>query len=149
MLQSPSPKHGPQQTSAAIGVPPPCILGAEAPSPTGAAIFPLVVLQVLPLCGSPALIGYIFDATPDAAGSLLAAVLPFSQTRVIKPSMTLARIWTCIAGPWMCHCRSSCQSFSRPHPFIPGWSFWRVFLLHPQLQQRHYLRGSGGGVAAR
>ncbi len=36
-----------------------------------------MVLQALPLRGSPALIGYIYDATPDADGGLLAAALVF------------------------------------------------------------------------
>jgi hypothetical protein len=38
---------------------------------------PPVVLRVMPLCGSPAPIGYIYDATPDPDGGLLAAALAF------------------------------------------------------------------------
>jgi hypothetical protein len=36
-----------------------------------------VVLRVLPLRGSPAPVGYIYDAAPDAEGGLLAAALVF------------------------------------------------------------------------
>jgi hypothetical protein len=64
--------------------PPPSAWGGAAPSPSpplvagaGAANLPPVVLQVLPLRGSPAPIGYIYDATPDADGCLLAAALAF------------------------------------------------------------------------
>ena len=45
--------------------------GTVVPSPT------LVVLRVLPLRGSPAPVGYIYDDTPDADGRLLAAALAF------------------------------------------------------------------------
>ncbi len=38
-----------------------------------------MVFWVLPLCGSPAPIGYIYNATPDADGGLLAAALAFSS----------------------------------------------------------------------
>ena len=56
--------------------------GASSPAPLSAAgtavPFPsLVVLRVLPLRGSPAPIGCIYDATPDADGGLLAAALAF------------------------------------------------------------------------
>ncbi len=64
--------------------PPPFAQGGAAPSPTpplaagtGAATLPPVVLRVLPLRGSPAPIRYIYDATPDAEGGLLAAALAF------------------------------------------------------------------------
>jgi hypothetical protein len=64
--------------------PPPSARGGAAPSPppplaagAGAATLPPVFLQVLPLRGSPAPIGYIYDATPDADGGQLAAVLAF------------------------------------------------------------------------
>jgi hypothetical protein len=64
--------------------PPSSARGGAAPSPppplaagAGAATLPPVVLQVLPLCGSPAPIGYIYNATPDADGGLLAAALAF------------------------------------------------------------------------
>jgi hypothetical protein len=43
----------------------------------GLLVSPPVVLQFLPLRGSPAPIGYIYDATPDADGVLLAAALAF------------------------------------------------------------------------
>jgi hypothetical protein len=56
--------------------------GASSPAPWSAAgiVVPLpslVVLWVLPLRGSPAPIGYIYDATPDADGGLLATVSAF------------------------------------------------------------------------
>ncbi len=56
--------------------------GASSPAPLSAAgtvvPFPsLVVLRVLPLRGSPAPIGCIYDATPDADGGLLAVALAF------------------------------------------------------------------------
>jgi hypothetical protein len=64
--------------------PPPSAWGGATPSPppplvagAGAATLPPVVLQVLPLCGSPAPIGYIYDATLDADGGLLAAASAF------------------------------------------------------------------------
>jgi hypothetical protein len=38
---------------------------------------PPVVLRVMPLRGSPAPIGYIYDATPDPNGGLLTAALAF------------------------------------------------------------------------
>ena len=56
--------------------------GASSPSPMLAAgtVVPFlspVVLRVLPLRGSPAPVGYIYDATPDADGGLLAAAFAF------------------------------------------------------------------------
>ena len=56
--------------------------GASSPAPLSAAgsVFPFpspVVLRVLPLRGSPAPIGYVYDATPDADGGLLAAASVF------------------------------------------------------------------------
>jgi hypothetical protein len=56
--------------------------GASPPAPplvagtVGPALSP-VVLRVLPLHGSPAPIGYIYDATPDADGGLLAVASAF------------------------------------------------------------------------
>ena len=48
-------------------------------SAAGTAIpFPFpVVLRVSPMRGSPSPVGYIYDATPDAEGGLLAAALVF------------------------------------------------------------------------
>jgi hypothetical protein len=64
--------------------PPPSAQGGGAPSHppplaagAGAATRPPVVLWVLPLRGFPAPVGYIYDATPDAEGGLLAAALAF------------------------------------------------------------------------
>jgi hypothetical protein len=56
--------------------------GASSPAPMSAAgtVVPFpspVVLWVLPLCGSLAPVGYIYDATPDADGGLLAAASVF------------------------------------------------------------------------
>ena len=55
---------------------------ATSPAPLSAAgtavPFPFpVVLRVLPLHGSPAPVGYIYDATPDAEGGLLDAASTF------------------------------------------------------------------------
>jgi hypothetical protein len=48
------------------------------PAPgTGASPLPPMVLWVLPLRGSSAPVGYIYDATPDPEGGLLAAALVF------------------------------------------------------------------------
>jgi hypothetical protein len=62
----------------------PSAWGGAAPSPppplaagAGAATLPPVVLQVLPLRGSPAPVGYIYDTTPDTDRGLLAAALAF------------------------------------------------------------------------
>ena len=49
----------------------PAPLSAAGPSPSP------VVLRVLPLRGSPAPIGYIYDASPEADGGLLAAASAF------------------------------------------------------------------------
>jgi hypothetical protein len=56
--------------------------GATSPAPRSATgpvvpFTPLVVLRVLPLRGFPAPVGYIYDATPDADGGLLAAASAF------------------------------------------------------------------------
>jgi hypothetical protein len=61
----------PRGGGAAPSPPPPLVAGA------GAATLPPVVLQVLPLRGSPAPVGYIYNATPDADRGLLAAALVF------------------------------------------------------------------------
>ncbi len=53
------------------GVSSPAYLLAAGPSPSP------VVLRVLPLRGSPAPIGYIYDASPEADGGLLAAASAF------------------------------------------------------------------------
>jgi hypothetical protein len=68
----------------ALPAPPPSARGGAAPSSppplaagAGAATPPPVVLQVLPLRGSPPPIGYIYNATPDADGGLLATASAF------------------------------------------------------------------------
>jgi hypothetical protein len=64
--------------------PPPSAWGGAAPlqppplaAGAGAATLPPVVLRVLPLRGSPPPVGYIYNATPDADGGLLASALAF------------------------------------------------------------------------
>ena len=77
-------RHMDPDDSTASPAPPPSDRepGASSPAPPMAtetvvpALSP-VVLRVLPLRGSPAPIGYIYDATPDADGGLLAAASAF------------------------------------------------------------------------
>jgi hypothetical protein len=52
-------------------------LALPLPPAVRASALPPVVLQVMPLRGSPAPIGYIYNATLDADGGLLAAALAF------------------------------------------------------------------------
>jgi hypothetical protein len=101
-LQNMDPKE--QVPSSALAVPQPCIGGATTPwastmdpdadaPPSVSAVPPPpvgghwntslppplspMVLQVLPLWGSSAPVGFIYDATPDPDGGLLAAALAF------------------------------------------------------------------------
>ncbi len=69
-LDAPAPP--PSNREAGASSPAPLLAaGTVVPSPSP------VVLRVLPLHGSPAPIGYIYDATPDADGGLLAAASVF------------------------------------------------------------------------
>ena len=146
-LQLPFAKHGAQQTGAAAGTatigtacPPSLRLGGRGPfSPSSSGCWdwgchspPGGFASAAPLWLSLP-IGYIFDATPDADGGLLAAALRFSPTRDIKSSMTLAPIRTCIDGPWVCCHQSSPSILFSTTSSIQGWSFWRVFSSHLQL----------------
>ncbi len=108
--------------------------GASSPAPMSAAgtVIPFpspVVLRVLPLRGSPAPVGYIYDATPDADGGLLAAALAFFSHRghqvFYDPCPDLAAYrWSRV---WF---RPSSLSIAcRIISFLRGWSFWRVSLL--------------------
>ncbi len=69
-LDSPPPPPSDREAGASSPAPPVATeTVVPAPSP--------VVLRVLPPRGSPALIGYIYDATPDADGGLLVAASAF------------------------------------------------------------------------
>jgi hypothetical protein len=108
--------------------------GASSPAPMLAAgtvvHFPSpVVLRVLPLRGSPAPVGYIYDATPDADGGLLAAASAFSPTMAIRSFTTPVRISRPIAGPGVWFRPSSLSIACRIISFLWVWSFWRVSLL--------------------
>jgi hypothetical protein len=68
----------------ALAVPPPCIGGGVPPPPVGGHGNPSLppplspmVLRVLPLWGSSAPVGFIYDATPDPDGGFLAVALAF------------------------------------------------------------------------
>ncbi len=67
-------------------LPPPLAAASPASAPPSAMplppvvrapALPLVVLWVMPLCSSPVLISYIYDATPNPDGRLLAAASVF------------------------------------------------------------------------
>jgi len=64
-----APALPPSNREAGASSPAPLLAAGPSPSP--------VVLQVLPLRGSPTPIGYIYDASPEADGGLLAAASAF------------------------------------------------------------------------
>ncbi len=79
-------------------VSPPPIVGVDDPSPTfpsgtGTFFLPPVVLRVLPLRGSSAPVGFIYDANPDPLdGGLLA--IKFSTT-LVPTSLGIVGLWLC------------------------------------------------------
>ena len=79
-----------------------------------------VVLRILPLRCSPAPVGYIYDATPDVEGGLLAG---FSPTKAIRSSTTPVRIWRPVVRPGVWFCLSSLSIACRTISFLWGWSF--------------------------
>ncbi len=120
-------------------VPHPAVRGGGGPSlpappalGTGASPLPPMVLQVLPLQGSSASIGYIYDATPDPEGGLLAAALAFFSHRSHQvfhdPCPDLAEY--CQAMGVLLQ-SSPLTAFSIIFSCL-GWSSWRACV--PRLQ---------------
>ena len=114
----------------ALPAPPPSDRGAAATSPTslsaagaGVPFLAPVVLRVLPLRGSLAPAGYIYDSTPDAEGGSWLQCCCFSPTRAIRSFTTPARISIPNAGPWVWSCRSSLLIICRTTSFLLGVNF--------------------------